>query len=210
VPSFGGREEPGSIGSPTAEQFLDIEPVVGHDPPLREQRYLKERQGREARTPRKGQRMWGGDADNRTDRPWRVRHSRPRRHAAPVVPDHHTVGESQTLDHSGDIECGRLRVVTSRGLVAGPVAAQVHGGRTESGRVKRRQLVAPRPPELSKSMQKHDERTLGTELLADRDMEANPVGRDVAMPPWPIKQDVAYPGACHVRGSGVPAGRRRR
>ena len=47
-------------------------------------------------------------------------------------------------------------------------------------------------------MQKHDERTLGTELLAHRDMEANPVGRDVAMPPWPIKQDVAYAGAGHL------------
>ena len=56
-------------------------------------------------------------------------------HAAPVVADDHAAGESQALDHTGDIERGGLRVVSAWGFVARAVAAQVHGSHTEPGLV---------------------------------------------------------------------------
>ena len=60
--------------------------------------------------------------------------------------------------------------------------------------------MPPGPPELAESVQQHDQLSLRAEVLADGDVEANPVGGDVAMTPRPFKQDVAYAGSCHRAG----------
>ena len=44
------------------------------------------------------------------------------------------------------------------------------------------------------------------EVFADGDVEANPVGGDVAVTPRSVEQDVAYAGPCHVRSRYGPAG----
>jgi hypothetical protein len=70
--------------------------------------------------------------------------------------------------------------------------------------------VPPGPPELTESVQQHDEGPLRTELFADSDMEANPVGSD-------IRDDATAPRAgCRVlrplpwcaddRSRGLPPG----
>jgi hypothetical protein len=37
-------------------------------------------------------------------------------------------------------------------------------------------------------------------VFSDGNVEADSVGGDVLMPPWPVKQDVAYAGSCHCDG----------
>src|SRR6185312_17116089 len=120
---------------------------------LREQRHLEKREGRKIAAPREGERMWRRDADQGADRNWRVRGGGPGGHATPIVADDHTAGESQALDHPGDVECGGLWVISARGFVARAVAAQVHRGRRESSHVECWNLVPPCPPEFSESMQ---------------------------------------------------------
>src|SRR4029453_1110586 len=97
--------------------------------------------------------MGGGDSPHRLNRRRRVRQRGPARHAAPVVADDHRCGEPETLDHPADVEGGRLWVVSARCLVACTIAAEVHGRRAEASLVERWDLVAPCPPELTKSVE---------------------------------------------------------
>jgi hypothetical protein len=47
---------------------------------------------------------------------------------------------------------------------------------------------------------------VGTELLTKRNVEPNPISRDIAMPPRPIEQDVAYASPGHLKGLPSSAG----
>jgi hypothetical protein len=49
-------------------------------------------------------------------------------------------------------------------------------------------------------MQEQHEWSVGTELLTKRNVEPNPVSGDIAMPPRPIEQDVAYASPGHLKG----------
>jgi hypothetical protein len=50
-------------------------------------------------------------------------------------------------------------------------------------------------------MQQKDEWSAGTEVLPERHVESDPVGRDISMTPRAIEQDVAYAGPGHLSGS---------
>jgi len=62
--------------------------------------------------------------------------------------------------------------------------------------------MAPGPPELTKPVEQQDQRSPRIEMFSDGNVEADSVGGDILMPPWPIEQDVANAGSCH--GGGWP------
>jgi hypothetical protein len=67
-------------------------------------------------------------------------------------------------------------------------------------------LVPPRPPELTESVQQQHQRSARAELLSNRNVKSDSVGRDIAMTPRPFKQNVAYAGPRHLKRSPALVG----
>ena len=108
-----------------------------------------------------------GDRDGPGDQP------------APAVPDDDRVAGAKRPDDAGDVGGQGARVVAARRLVAGAVAAQVHGGGPVAGRRDGGQLVAPGPPELREAVQEEHQRSVADH----RHVEAGTVGGDHAVLP---------------------------